>query len=52
MGSKPRDEASPWNAVATANGLRWALCAMMVVNVWSALHYMLAARTLRKDLAG
>jgi MFS family permease len=37
---------------ATADGLKWALCAMTVVNVWSALHYLLAARTLRRDLAG
>lgn len=36
---------------ATADGLRWALCAMTIVNVWSALHYLLAARTLRRDLA-
>lgn len=37
--------------LATANGLRWSLIAMTIVNVWSALHYLLAARTLRRDLA-
>ncbi|HET8939932.1 MAG TPA: MFS transporter [Polyangiales bacterium] len=39
------------DAAATAEGLRWSLIAMSVVNVWSALHYVLAARTLREDLA-
>jgi MFS family permease len=37
--------------LATANGLRWALAAMTIVNVWSAVHYLWAARTLRRDLA-
>jgi MFS family permease len=37
--------------VATANGLRWSLCAMTIVNLWSGLHYLWAARTLRRDLA-
>lgn len=36
---------------ATADGLRWALCAMTAVNVWSAFHYVRAARSLRDDLA-
>jgi MFS family permease len=35
---------------ATAEGLRWSLCAMTAVNVWSAAHYMRAARSLRDDL--
>ena len=39
------------DAAATAEGLRWSLIAMSVVNVWSALHYVIAARTLREDLA-
>jgi MFS family permease len=39
------------DAVATAEGLRWSLMAMSAVNIWSALHYVLAARTLREDLA-
>ncbi len=34
---------------ASATGLRWALCAMISVNVWSSFHYMRAARTLRED---
>jgi hypothetical protein len=38
-------------AAATAEGLRWALCAMTGVNVWSALHYLRGARALREDLA-
>jgi len=36
--------------LATAQGLRYALCAMMLVNVWSAFHYFMASRTLREDL--
>ena len=31
--------------------LRYAMCCVVLVYVWSALHYMLAARTLREDLA-
>jgi MFS family permease len=34
-----------------AGSLRWALIAVALVNVWSAVHYLLAARTLRADLA-
>jgi MFS family permease len=37
--------------VATANGLRWSLCAMTIVNLWSGLHYLCAARTVRRDIA-
>ncbi|WOJ92216.1 MFS transporter [Congregibacter variabilis] len=36
---------------ATAQGLRYALCAVTLVNVWSAFHYVMAARSLREDLA-
>jgi MFS family permease len=36
---------------ATAEGLRWALMCMGVVNVWSAVHYWIAAKSLREDLA-
>jgi MFS family permease len=32
------------------NSLRYALVAIGVVNVWSALHYLLGSRTLRQDL--
>ena len=35
---------------AAADGLRWALAAMICVNAWSAFHYFRAARTLREDL--
>jgi hypothetical protein len=36
---------------ATAQGLRYALCAVTLVNLWSAFHYFMAARSLREDLA-
>ena len=36
---------------ARALGLKYALCIMSVVNVWSAYHYFRAARTLREDIA-
>jgi len=39
------------DAAATAEGLRWSLMSMSFVNIWSAIHYVLAARTLREDLA-
>ena len=32
-------------------GLRWALVVVTLTNVWAAIHYFLAARTLREDLA-
>jgi hypothetical protein len=35
---------------AAASGLRWALATMVCVNIWSAFHYIRAARTLREDL--
>lgn len=34
-----------------ADSLRYALVAMVFINVWAALHYVLAARTLREELA-
>jgi MFS family permease len=34
---------------ATAGGLVWALRTMLAINVWAAVHFMLAARTLRHD---
>ena len=37
--------------VAVADGLRWAIRATVVFNLWSALHYYLASRTLREDIA-
>lgn len=37
--------------IASTQGLRSSLCVMTIVNVWSAFHYMRAARTLREDLA-
>lgn len=36
---------------AAAHGLRWALIACTLALLWSALHYLLAARTLRRDLS-
>ena len=38
-------------ALARADGLKYALCIMSVVNLWSAFHYFRAARTLREDIA-
>jgi hypothetical protein len=32
-----------------AEGLRWSLCVMVCVNIWSAFHYMVSARSLRQD---
>jgi MFS family permease len=34
---------------ASATGLRWAMCAMISVNVWASFHFVRAARTLRED---
>lgn len=36
-------------AQAMAEGLRWSLIIMVCINVWSFVHYMLAARTLARD---
>ncbi len=36
-------------AAAVAEGLRWSLCVMVCVNVWSAFHYMRSASALRED---
>lgn len=38
-------------AQALGDGLRWSLRLIVVVNLWSALHYFLAARTLREEEA-
>jgi hypothetical protein len=35
--------------IALAQGLRWALAIMVCVNVWSFVHYMIAAKTLVRD---
>lgn len=35
---------------AAAQGLRWALVACSLAFLWGAIHYLIAARTLRKDL--
>lgn len=37
------------DAEATARGLVWALRAVILVNVWAAVHFALGARTLRAD---
>ncbi|MBB6093459.1 MFS family permease [Povalibacter uvarum] len=36
-------------AQALADGLRWSLRATVLVNLWAAVHYFLAARTLRQE---
>jgi hypothetical protein len=38
-------------ALALADGLRWSLCVMAAVNLWSAYHYVVAARHFRDDIA-
>jgi MFS family permease len=37
-------------AQAAADGLRWAIRITVAVNIWAAIHYILAARTLRADI--
>ena len=39
------------NATGVVNPLRWAILVGVCFTVWTVLHYLLAARTLRKDLA-
>jgi hypothetical protein len=36
--------------VALAHGLRWSIRVTLLMNLWSALHYYLAAKTLRQDI--
>jgi len=36
---------------ASADGLQWALCIATTINLWSALHYYLATKTLNEDIA-
>ncbi|WP_161965911.1 spinster family MFS transporter [Steroidobacter cummioxidans] len=36
--------------VALADGLRWSIRVTLLINLWSALHYYLAAKTLREDI--
>jgi MFS family permease len=38
-------------SVAMADGLRWAIRLTVIINLWAALHYYWAARTLRDDVA-
>lgn len=37
---------------ATARGLVWSLRALLLVNIWASVHFVLAARTLREDTPG
>ncbi len=37
--------------IGAGEGLRWALVIVTLTNVWAAVHYFWAARTLREDLA-
>ena len=37
-------------AAASANGIRFAMAAVVLLLLWGSLHYLLAARTLRADL--
>ena len=36
---------------AVAQGLRYALCVVAAVNLWSAYHYFVAAKHLRRELS-
>jgi hypothetical protein len=36
--------------VALADGLRWSIRVTLMMNLWSALHCYLAAKTLREDI--
>ncbi len=36
--------------VALADGLRWSIRVTVMMNLWSALHYYLAGKTLREDI--
>jgi MFS family permease len=38
--------------IAKAQGLQWALIIMVTINVWSFIHYMIAAKTLVRDSVG
>lgn len=38
-------------AQATADGLQWALCIAIAINLWAALHYYWATKTLTADIA-
>ena len=38
-------------SMGSGNGLRWALVVVTLANVWAAVHYLMAARTLRSDLS-
>jgi MFS family permease len=35
---------------ANADGLQWALCISIVINLWAALHYFFATKTLNQDI--
>lgn len=37
-------------SVALADGLRWSIRITVLINLWSALHYYLAGKTLREDI--
>ena len=37
--------------MGAGEGLRWALVVVTITNIWAAVHYLWAARTLRSDLA-
>jgi len=39
-------------ALAKADGLRYALIVMVCINVWSFIHYMIGAKTLVRDSVG
>lgn len=38
-------------SMGAGEGLRWALTIVTLTNIWAAIHYMMAAKTLREDLS-
>jgi MFS family permease len=38
--------------IALGEGLQWAILVTVLINLWAATHYMLAARTLNRDIDG
>lgn len=49
-GAAPLPEMDLLCRSASAEGVRWALILCTIAFLWSAIHYLLAARTLRQDL--
>lgn len=48
--TKAAQAAEPLCKTASATGVRWALVICTLAFVWAAIHYLIAARTVRRDL--